>query len=77
MKLKGRKVFAFITTWLTIAAVGILTVIFAPQAWTELFKWWLGGLLINALGFISLNIVKSLIISTNFHPEMWDKKGQG
>lgn len=73
MKLKGRKIFAFVTTWVTITGMGILTIIFAPQAWPELFKWWLGGLLVNALGFISLNIIKSLIISKNFHPEMWGK----
>lgn len=71
MKLKGRKVFAFITTWITIAITGILTIIFAPSIWKEVFQWWLGGLLLNALGFVSLNIVKSFIISKNFRSEMW------
>lgn len=72
MKIKGRKVFAFITTWITLAGLGVLTIFFAPDAWNDASKYIIIGLLVNAFVFISFTVLKDFIKTKFFNENLFN-----
>lgn len=72
MKIKQRKMIAFITTWLTLIILAIMTIFFAPESWGEYGKLTVIGLLGNAVGFISFTVIKDFIRSKYYKKELDD-----
>ncbi len=70
MKIKNRKMTAFFTTWITLVAIAVLTIILSPGSWTAIGSYWLFILLCNAIGFISFTVLKDWIRSKHFRPEL-------
>ena len=49
MRIKRRKLIAFFTTWITLLFIAILTIFFAPESWEKFGRWFILGLLSNAI----------------------------